>query len=80
MRKFGWVIAAATLFGCAADPLCGFDDDGNEIPICTYAADGLALPMEFCPGDSWGAADGCNSCACDSDGNILCTSICTTPE
>ena len=32
------------------------------------------VEIEYCPGDTWGAADGCNSCGCDGDGNILCTS------
>jgi hypothetical protein len=62
------VLAAA----CSGGSPCE-DEDGNELPSCIDNAHGVEL--EYCPGDEWGAADGCNSCGCDGDGNILCTSV-----
>ena len=69
-----WVVALVWLVGCASEPVCGVDNEDVPLPVCTYE-----LPkdqaIEYCPGDEWGSIDGCNSCACDSDGSILCTSI-----
>lgn len=75
MRNMWWVIAAATLIGCGGEPLCGVDEEKNDIPICTYDPDGIPVPLQFCPGDQWGAVDGCNSCACRDDGQYFCTTI-----
>jgi hypothetical protein len=62
------------LAACGGSP-CE-DPDGKELPSCLYEAqaDEGSVDIEYCPGDHWGAADGCNSCGCDGDGNILCTS------
>ena len=74
---------SALLLGIAA---CGNspceDPDGDELPSCVYNAqsDEGSVDIEYCPGDTWGAADGCNSCGCDGDGNILCTSYACTEE
>jgi hypothetical protein len=70
-----WIIAVAGLAACGAEPFCGVDVDGEDIVSCVYDQPELPLPLEFCPGDSWGSVDGCNSCACDTDGAILCTSV-----
>jgi hypothetical protein len=59
---------------CGPEPVCGEDEDGNEYPVCTYELDG-DLTIDYCPGDQWAATDGCNSCACDGKGKILCTSV-----
>lgn len=68
------------LFACGGDPVCGADDEGNEFPVCTYELE-KDLTIDYCPGDEWGAVDGCNSCACDGKGKILCTEIdCATAE
>lgn len=60
--------------GCGPAAPCGEDDEGNVLPVCTYDLP-KDLTIDYCPGDQWGAADGCNSCACDDRGNIVCTSI-----
>jgi hypothetical protein len=63
-----------TLAACGDKP-CK-DPDGNELPVCLYEAEGEAgsVNIEYCPGDHWAAADGCNSCGCDDEGNVQCTS------
>lgn len=55
---------------CGPEPVC-IDAEDNELPFCLYGADEL----EYCPGDSWGVGDGCNSCGCDDDGIVVCTEI-----
>ena len=57
---------------CGPDPLCGEDDEGNEIPICEYDSEEVGN-LQYCPGEHWGANDGCNSCGCDPDGVVICT-------
>lgn len=73
MRQLPLLLALAA---CNGGSPCE-DLDGNELPSCIYNSHGQDL--EYCPGDAWGADDGCNSCGCDPDGNILCTSIDCTP-
>ncbi len=59
--------------GCEPEPLC-VDKEGEELPSCTYEID-EKLSIDYCPGDEWGASDGCNSCACGDGGRVLCTEI-----
>ena len=78
MRFVAWaVVGGLFLTACGAEPLCGEDPDGNEYPVCAYAfeAEGQRVTVDYCPGDEWGAADGCNSCACDGEGRVVCTEI-----
>ena len=67
------LLLALFLTACGGDPLCGVDDEGQDIPICVYDIEGLPEALEYCPGQHWGAIDGCNSCGCDADGNVVCT-------
>jgi hypothetical protein len=71
------VLSVLFLAACGGGDVCGEDDDGNPFPVCSYGltSDGPEVAIDYCPGDQWGAIDGCNSCACDADGKILCTSI-----
>jgi hypothetical protein len=73
MRKVLWVLATVAAIGCGGDPLCGVNEEtGEDIPICVYEAQGVELPFEFCPGDTW--SDGCDTFACDADGQQIKTS------
>ena len=74
MRALTAGIVVLVLAGCGGDPTCA-DPEGEELPVCSYEIAELPQPIEFCPGDQWGAADGCNSCGCDANGDILCTSV-----
>ncbi len=69
MRAWATVLFVLVAAGCSPDPICA-NDDGDELPICDYTYEGEAL--QFCPGDEWGADDGCNSCACQPDGVVKC--------
>lgn len=70
------VAMAVALAACAPEPLC-VNKEGEELPICAYEfeIEGQPQTFEYCPGDEWGAADGCNSCGCDGKGRIVCTSV-----
>lgn len=67
MRQvFVWL--AVALVGCGEQPPCGVDDDGDEIPSCSYGTPETV----YCPLDNWEADDGCNTCACSVDGEVVC--------
>lgn len=69
---WGWTfLAASVVAGCGEDAPCGIDGDGDIIPVCIYT-DADDDPM-FCPNDQWVSADGCSSCGCGPDGEIICT-------
>ena len=70
-----WVVFVVGLVGCAPEPVCGVDNEENERPVCTYELEKGGATIDYCPGDEWGAVDGCNSCGCDATGEILCTQI-----
>jgi hypothetical protein len=71
MRSMVWVGLLA-LAACGDPAPCGEDEGGEPYPVCAVQLlDGVVV--DYCPGDQWGAADGCNSCGCDEDGNVLCT-------
>lgn len=67
----------ASVVACGAEPLC-VDNDGEELPVCSYE-DVEGPPLEYCPGEHWAASDGCNSCGCDDQGVVQCTSSPCTP-
>jgi hypothetical protein len=64
--------------GCGAEPPC-VDEDDNELNFCEVDVQGVDEPLLYCPGDHWGADDGCNSCGCDGGGKVVCTSQTCTP-
>lgn len=69
MRQVSMMLGLAVLgalAGCGEQPPCGVDDDGDDIPSCTYGAD------IYCPLDNWIADDGCNTCGCSPAGEIAC--------
>ena len=68
------VAFALMLAACGGDPPC-VDKQGDEVPSCEYDVPGDPEPLVYCPGDQWGAVDGCNSCACDDNGKTLCTTV-----
>jgi hypothetical protein len=62
--------------GCSLDCENGFANDGDECPICACAD-----PAEPCTeGSTKTAADGCNTCTCNADGEWSCTSETCAPE
>ena len=67
------ILTPLVLIAACSDKPC-VDPDGNELPICDYQVESEAgsVNLEYCPGDQW--ADGCQSCGCDDQGNVLCTS------
>ena len=68
----GSVAYAVALVGCGGEPLCGVDEEsGEDRPICTFEIADVPEGLEFCTGDQW--SDGCRSCGCENDGNVLCT-------
>lgn len=73
MRSIAW--AGLLVAGCGDPAPCGEETDGGEpFPVCVVElVDGKTI--DYCPGDQWAAADGCNSCGCDADGEVLCTSV-----
>ena len=72
MRRLA-LLLTVFLGACGGEPLCGVDEDGEDIPICVYDVEGVPESLEYCPGEHWGSIDGCNSCGCDADGNVVCT-------
>lgn len=62
----GVLVFLCALGGCAEEPDC-VDEEGEELLSCPQG------DLVYCPGDSWGMGDGCNSCACDFDGAVVCT-------
>jgi hypothetical protein len=50
---------------------CGGDGGGGR---CTYEG------RTYRPGDSFPASDGCNSCGCDSSGQVACTLLACAPR
>ena len=67
-------LGALVAMGCGADPPC-VDEDDNELAACEVKVAGSPEPVLYCPGEHWGADDGCNSCGCDGDGNVVCTAV-----
>ncbi len=75
MRSIVWT-GLLLLVGCGDPAPCGEDEDGEPFPVCAVElVDGAVI--DYCPGDQWAAADGCNSCGCGADGEVLCTSVTT---
>lgn len=75
-----WIGALALgLAACGADPPC-VDDEGEELPFCEVKVQGVDDPLVYCPGEHWGAEDGCNSCGCDGGGEVVCTTLTTCAE
>jgi len=56
------------LIACGDPPPCGVDDQGEDVPFCTYEVNGAT----YCPLDNWIADDGCNTCGCSVDGEVAC--------
>ena len=73
--RAAWLLMVGALgVGCKGEPPC-VDDEGEEVPFCEVEFSDLPEPLLYCPGDHWGAEDGCNSCGCDADGNVTCTTV-----
>lgn len=60
--------------GCEPEVRCGRDVEGERRPVCAYPVD-VDTTVSYCPGQQWGASDGCNSCSCDASGVIVCTQL-----
>jgi hypothetical protein len=67
-----WVALSVALIGCKAQPPCGFDEHDNEVPHCEWHVDKVPEAIVECPGDNWATPE-CETCACDTNGKILCT-------
>ena len=77
MRAAWWLLVG--LVGCAEEPPCGVDSDGEDVPFCAVAVEGYEEPLNYCPLEHWGAEDGCNSCGCTAEGQVVCTTrVCET--
>ncbi len=63
-----WLLMA---IACEDDTPCGTDPDGDVIPVCVYT-EGMGSPS-YCPDDQWVSDDGCSSCGCGPNGQIVCT-------
>lgn len=74
MRWWVSMLLALGASGCGEDPPC-VNEDGDELRFCEVAVQGADEPLLYCPGEHWGAEDGCNSCGCDNGGNVQCTTI-----
>lgn len=71
-----WMAVAClvVLGACGDQTPCGVDDEGTAYPVCTVELV-KGASIDYCPGDQWGSPDMCNSCGCDADGEVLCTTI-----
>lgn len=88
--RAAWIgaIGFVALVGCAEDPPCGVDADGNDVPFCPIPFEGIAEPINYCPLEHWAADDDCNTCGCSETGSVICTTLLcgstgltpTTPE
>lgn len=67
-------LGALATAGCGGDAPC-VDEDNNELNFCEVEVAGVPEPLVYCPGEHWGAEDGCNSCGCDENGEKQCTKI-----
>lgn len=66
-----WIaVLLVSLGACSPEPLCGEDEAGEAIPICTYEIDGTEF--EYCPNEHWADTE-CRSCSCTPAGEIVCT-------
>ena len=61
------------LAACAGEPVCGEDENGNEIPPCVEDEAG-GPGLEYCPGDQWSDESGTLRCACTPDSQRYCPS------
>jgi hypothetical protein len=71
-----WTVLGLLCAACNGEPVCGLDERGEERPVCEYTEPKVPEPFQYCPGDSWSTSE-CKSCACDNDGNVLCTDVLT---
>ena len=71
----GLLAASFCLTACSEDAPCGVDDEDEPIISCLWTSDNSEEEeLLFCPGDHFAADDGCQSCGCGADGEVICTS------
>jgi hypothetical protein len=79
--RTAWIgaFAMVALAGCGAQPPCGVDDQGDDVPYCAVEFPGEPEPLNYCPLEHWASGDDCNTCGCSESGEVICTSLICDP-